>query len=567
MPCVGKKLSLISRRRADLIAVTGIAALARCLYFMQAQASPFFRLVYATHDSSEVQKMAQAFCGGNLLLNIPGGKYPFYSYFVGVIYLVSGSSLWAVWAVQHLLGVLAACLVYETVRLVFDRRAALLSALWFAVYPQFLFYEGIMLRAAPVAFLAILALYLLVRFGNRPSWGRLATAAAATSLMAQCRANTLLVLPLVLGWIALSKSVARTSRERLVRAAGFLAVFWLVAAPLLVRAWIVDGRFVLFDSGGPPALLGGNLIDYDGLGWHHGTPRYRELIAAHGDRVYSDFPWVMRLLLKQVVDSPIEFLALYLRKIRFFLTDLEIASNNNFYLARRLIPLLWNPLGHFSAVGALAVIGGAVGIRRRPCPVVLYLFLAGMIGSVILFYNVARFRIPVVPVMMIFAGFGVATLLEWTRKRRWGLIAICLLFAVGWGIACRGPTGGVIRPLDFGMMGHAFQRIGRHDAAVPLFKESLSAKPEEDFIRRKLAFSLFSVGRYSEALHHYQKVLPGAKHDGGLHYDLALTYYFLGDRASAIRHCDRAVSLGVGAHPGFLAELQKFRASGETENP
>ena len=77
----------------------------------------------------------------------------------------------------------------------------------------------------------------------------------------------------------------------------------------------------------------------------------------------------------------------------------------------------------------LALVGMALGGRRRGAAPLILFFLS-YAASVILFYNFSRYRMPVVPVVIVFAAAGLVGIAEGIRRRDRVRTALVLGFLV-----------------------------------------------------------------------------------------------------------------------------------------
>jgi len=93
----------------------------------------------------------------------------------------------------------------------------------------------------------------------------------------------------------------------------------------------------------------------------------------------------------------------------------EIPDNLDFYLVRDQAPLLRLPLPGFGTVGPLALIGLLWGWRRPGLSRALLLSIAIGASTVIGFFVFARYRMPVLPALLPFAGYGLVE--AWRRLR------------------------------------------------------------------------------------------------------------------------------------------------------
>ena len=110
-----------------------------------------------------------------------------------------------------------------------------------------------------------------------------------------------------------------------------------------------------------------------------------------------------------------------------FWNGVEAQNNLSLYLARDFVPLLrWCVLG-WGLVAPLAVVGWATSRRSS----LLDLYLASYLAACLLFFTSSEYRLPVVPVILLYAASWIANVATWVgggSHRR--LLGSCLLVAL-----------------------------------------------------------------------------------------------------------------------------------------
>ena len=147
----------------------------------------------------------------------------------------------------------------------------------------------------------------------------------------------------------------------------------------------------------------------------------RELTPAQASRY-----WLVAGL-RFAVENPLAYLALQGRKLYMFWNGVEAQNNLSLYLARDFVPLLrWCVLG-WGLVAPLAVVGWATS-RRSP---LLDLYLASYLAACLLFFTSSEYRLPVVPVILLYAACWLANAASWaTNGAHRRLLGSCLLVAL-----------------------------------------------------------------------------------------------------------------------------------------
>ena len=536
--------NLDSKRTMFLfVLLFAFALLVRTIYFVEFKENPFFEYVHPSHDSINVHDGAIEICKGNILLNKKGFKYPFYSYFVAAIYLLTGHTVYSIWIIQFILGAVASALLFLIGNNLFNRTVGVICSLFYALYGPNLFFEGIMLRAALTEFLAVLSFYFLLRLERKISYGSLFLSGVSLSLMIQCRANTVVLLPFVVFYVYFGIFRKQNIKYRLKHLSAFVIALVLVGMPLLLRGLYVEKKFQFYDPGGPHVFLMGNLVDYDGLGWHNGSPRYREYQQRYGGKVLYDYKWVLNEVLKEIVESPMAFLGLYIRKAYYFFCNYEIPSNNNFYIYQKFSYLLRNPLGNFSLVASLAFLGLLASLKDYRRYLLLYIFVLGMTGSTIIFYNVSRLRIPAVPFYLLLSSIGIYSIFDFLRSRQFIRFFFAAIFVIGAIICLNIPKTQIIRENDYGMLGDAYYTKGMYDKSIAEFTKSLEIKPENEVAHYNIGLAFSKMGRHGEAIRHFNEACRISPEFVAAHNNLGLMLCKQGRIDHAIRHFSEALCI------------------------
>jgi len=195
---------------------------------------------------------------------------------------------------------------------------------------------------------------------------------------------------------------------------------------------------------------------------------------------------------------------------------------------------------HFGVIAPLAVVGlfATAGQRRRIW--LLYLLIAGYAASVVAFYVMARYRYPLVPVLMLFAGAGLVGALpmwrEASRAKRIGAVAAFLAVAV----FCNLPADEELAPRWVGDYNVATALLARGDseAAITSLRHALDAQPDELLVRTQLGIALLASDRPAAALREFEAAV-------------ALDKDFLDARLGASR-----ALVALGREPEALTQLR-----------
>ncbi len=395
-----------------------------------------------------------------------GGKAPFvqsplYAYLLGILMKAVGTSIPRLLTAQALVGTGTVLLTYWLGRRLFGHRPGMVAGTVLAVYGPFLFYEGQIMKTFLSPFFTIL-LALLLDMAHRRSLqagraGRMfLLAGLAYGLLTLDRDNFILLAPaLAILALVLGGGLRRAG----VRAAALFALGTvLMVAPVTARNWAVAREFVLLTTGGGEVFYIGNNPDANGLyvppAFVTPDPKFEhaDFIKRASENagrtltpMQSSWFW-FREGMTFIKDEPLAWVRLLWLKTVHFWNFYELPDNLDYEILQTFSPLLrWlncnftgtplvgllPPAGvpvavvptgagwltvrlHlFSTFGSLAPLGlaGILLTRRswrRLLP--LYVLMFGYMATVLLFFNFSRFRVPIVPLLALFAAAALAWL-------------------------------------------------------------------------------------------------------------------------------------------------------------
>jgi hypothetical protein len=328
-----------------------------------------------------------------------------------------------------LLGLLAALLVHRMTCRLFGDAAGLAAGLLAATYAPFLFYEGLLLKASlSLIFLpwAVLAGARAMRSDSSGAWAWVGLALGLGGLV---RGNLHLVGAAAAVGLAVRGLIAHTPAQGL-RAAGALALGIACALlPVLIRNSVVAGKPVLSTAAGGTAFYLCNHPDNEtGLIQHRAlnrqVPRHeledwtaeaearsgRTLTAGEVNRFWMGEAW------RGIRARPGTWALTELRKAGLLFSRYEAPDNSMPAFGEQASPVLALLPSRYGIVLPLALGGALLAWRRRRREppghgrVLLALLLLGYAGTLLLFIVTSRFRLPLVPLLLAYAGYLVARL-------------------------------------------------------------------------------------------------------------------------------------------------------------
>ena len=565
----------------------------RLVHVWQIRRSPFFSLLMG--DSRGYDDWARRIAGGEWLGHEVFYQAPLYPYLLGVIYAVAGHHLLVVRVVQALIGsascallALAAARLFATrARPELGRRAGIAAGLLLALYAPAIFFDGLLQKSVLDVFFVCLALWLISRSEETAgiaSFDKLTMSARPEPVagraqrsprfllyvalgltmggLALTRENALVFIAVILVWIVVNAERRTPSVERLKRAASFLIGLALVLVPVAARNSYVGGGFYITTSQfGPNFYIGNNPAadgTYQSLRFGRGAPEYERQDAtdlaerALGRRLtpaeVSGY-WTDKALLF-VTSRPAAWLALMGRKIALLWNATEMLDTESQEAhAEWSLPLRVGALiGHFGILVPLALFGVFVTWPQRSRLWILYALTLAYAASVVVFYVFARYRYPLVPLLILFASAGVVEVRDVlvargfspaiaglkARATTWWRLAAVAAVAV----FCNWPilSKTLMRAVTETNLGAALQAEGRLDEAVDHYHRAIALAPAHPPAYNNLGTAQRAKGQLAEAVATYGQALRLRPEYPEAEYNLANALIDEGKAADAIGH-------------------------------
>lgn len=432
------------------LGIAGVALLLRFVYVSQVHALPF--IVPEELDPGFYYRWAQAIAGGDWIGKDPFVQSPLYAYLLGLWIRLFGAAITPILVAQSVAGAGTVVLTWVAGRRFFGELPARGAAILLALYGPFIYYEGMVMKTFLSPLLTVLLAILIDRArrrsagsGDGPAPGAIgawALAGLAFGALTLDRDNFIVLAPaLFLVAAILGGGFARAGLRS---ALGFTAGALCAILPVTARNYAVSGELVLLTTGGGEVFFIGNNPDANGLyvppAFVRPDPRYEhadfiarasEIAGRTLSPMESSWFW-FREGMAWIVSEPLAWAGLLARKLLHFWNWYELPDNLDYGILQRFSPLLEAlngtappralptlsvPAGGgvfmpvrlhlFATFGTLAPLGllGAFlawGRRRELLP--LYVLLFGYMATVMLFFNFSRFRVPVVPILALFAG-------------------------------------------------------------------------------------------------------------------------------------------------------------------
>jgi 4-amino-4-deoxy-L-arabinose transferase-like glycosyltransferase len=583
----------------DIYIIIGIFVFAfavRLIYLSQMKDSPMFDTLIM--DSEYHDQWARMILEGEDFSEGAFFRAPLYAYFLASVYRPLGPGHVQVRLIQLLLGAISCVLVYLLGKRIFSRRIAVIAALLASLNGVMIYFEGELLIPVLLVLLDLLLLLALFWAKERPSYGRWLACGAVLGLSALARPNILLVGAALFLWIVLRfRGKAGGKSKSLGYACIFAAGAALVISPVTLRNYVKADDLVLIAWQGGMNFYIGNNSQSDGTSatipgarttWW-GSYGDAKIIAEKtmGRNLrpseQSRFWYVEGL--KFVYHEPLSYLRLMLKKFVLFWNGNELGNNRDLYFFTRsssvLRLLLWRYIVYFpfGLIAPLALVGIILARRAKKDVLLLEIFLFVYMLSIILFFVNARYRVPLIPVLILFAAYTIDWFVARVRERKYlpvgKYLLVLLIFLIPINLSMpryrtanlahahytmgvlhtkKGDAVTAVREFQKALeynpylseayvnLGALHGDLGKHRLALGYFQKALEYGADSAFILSNMGFAHFSLGALDQAERDYRLSLS-LRVDPEVHYLLGDLYFRQGMLPEAAAEFEKTISL------------------------
>jgi Flp pilus assembly protein TadD len=540
-------LDLRKRTFVGLLCVLFLALVVRVIYIHQLKDNPFF--TNPVVDSLEYHNMAVKISKGESPRDDAFYQPPLYPYFLGFLYRIFGTDFFTIRFLQMLLGVINVLLTYLLARRIFGCKTALACGVILALYGTMLFFEGELLAPVLIVFLNLLLILSLLWFLAAPGWRR---ALLCGFILGASAITMAVILPfavaaLVYYFILLRKKKGAISLQKMiVMGLCFVLGISVAVLPVTLYNWKKGDDFVLVSSNAGINFYLGTGKDFEkkiairpGYEW---KDLMREPLNAGYKKASRQSTYYFKKALKLIFHDPLGYLLGTVKKIYIFANGNEVMRNQEIYPFRRhsslLSVLLWKKglAFPYGLLFPLAVLGAIFSLtRKKQENYLLLLFSASHIVIIVLFFVTARYKMNILPFLIILAVYGAMALFDLFRERVFvkagvysGLLVVLL-------VLCNWNVGTM--PTDFNADAYFNLGVNYMEKGLPgaktMFEKAIEQDPGFLDAYGNLGILRDTEGDHGGAVGCFEKVLARYADDIEANSHLGIAYYHLGDLSKA----------------------------------
>ncbi|MCH2176602.1 MAG: glycosyltransferase family 39 protein [Lentisphaeria bacterium] len=362
----------------------------------------------------------------NEILN---GEYPYfvrgftyqpfiYAIYLPFLFLISGGSLIVLIAFQVIMGSMTVLFTAFTAQLIWGRRIALWAAVLTALSRMLIFYTPYTMIAPIQAFFMSLITLLLVYAYKKDRLQIWLVAAFTMGLANLSRGNIILMMvifPLLYFYLEQKKRSYLGMKKRSFQLLLICILFYLPQLPFALINYKVHGEWVGASSAGDTVLAFGNTPEA-AAGAVLYPEAYEKWIEVNNPEHEHYMP-LKKNIFKWMITEPLAFFELKTRMFLLYWNKQEVPNN---VVPYRLVDgeEVWDKskllsqffLIDFALIAAFGLYAfGYLLCKLKKNKLIQIPMLTMMIysASILIFYILTRFRLPIYPILSLFAAFGI----------------------------------------------------------------------------------------------------------------------------------------------------------------
>lgn len=546
-----------------------LAAVIRLAYFVQYQSLvPYYGITIL--DAKYYDAWAMRVASGQGYGPMPFYMSPMYPYILAVVYFLTGHGYTQVYVLQMVLGLGNLLLTYAIGRRLFGHKAGLIAMVLMTVYAPLIYLETKILTETIAIALNLIALLLVMRALKRPGYLGFLVAGVTMGLSAVCRPSALVSVGLILVWLTVTNLRTRTGfRFTAVATLGVM----IAILPVTARNYVVGHDLVLISSNGGLVFAQSNNPTANGVssaieGFSGSimTQQQEEMSIAAKELGHPVKPsesssfWMGRAL-GFIRSEPGVFAKLLAMKTLWAVHNREADCSYNVYLEESLVPALRFLVLPFAVLAGLAVFGFAFGrnIGDAREKSLLAIYAVSVFVGLIIFAVTSRYRVPAVPILCVFAGYGLVHGWDALTGRK-----VRELIVAGSCVAAFALIGLVpypiakISPAAMANLGANYLEIGNSREAMRLLKKALAMDPKQEVVHHNYAGALMLAGDLDGAVREYRRAVELVPENATYRNSLGFALIRKGDASGAEAEFHAAIALkpdDAEAHLGLANSL------------
>jgi 4-amino-4-deoxy-L-arabinose transferase-like glycosyltransferase len=369
---------------------------------------------------------------------------PLFAYMMAGVYYLFSPEIFHIRLLNILFGVLTCWVIYGIGARLGGRKIGLLACLLAALYKPFILYSIVPLKEAPTVLLFALTAFMLLRALEKRELMPSALLGLAMGLLLNVRPNAVILIPLLLLLIVWRRYRNGDGLRTVTAHFGLcLLGLWIAVAPFVIRNYMVAGKFAVTTSqSGFNLYLGNNLENPD--------PYYRPVPFASSSPFEQGIQFTIeasrrvgktlsgveasdywtKVIFRQAIAEPGAFAWKIVQKSLVLVNHFEACDHYDIGFISDFARFFKLPFFGFWFVFPLGMATLVFRLFHDRKARALGLILAVYAATLVIIFTNARYRAPMLAILIPCAALGGADLVETLRRRhfhRAGIFAAAVL--------------------------------------------------------------------------------------------------------------------------------------------
>lgn len=410
-----------------------LAVLLRLIYFFEIKDDPLFKIPIL--DAAYYNNWARDLIGGKEFTTTAFFVEPGYAYILALFYKFFATNIPVV-IFQFIFSGLTAVLVYFLGKKLFNPEAGIIAGFLTLLMRPLLFYDALLLKTTFEVFLITLVLFIAYYAWRGQKIWLYILLGLTIGITAVIKANLFYSIPFLMLAIIFAGLKSKKFLYSILLALVFAFSALIPVLPVTYFNWQKSHSFVLINYSGGPNIYIGNWYGSDGslkppefIGmspeseettWNKMTKAYlgENITPA---RVSSY--WTGRAWKESMADFGF-FIKNTFKKVLLLFHSLPLDDNYSIDYGLERFPVL-KFLLPFWITALLGITGMVISFtdkEKRKKLLWLYLFLGGYALTLVAAHVAERYRLALLPIWAVFAGFAVSWSIEKLKSRKFGKI-------------------------------------------------------------------------------------------------------------------------------------------------
>jgi tetratricopeptide (TPR) repeat protein len=419
-------------KMTDILLIFAVAIGIRFANLVLIDDNPYFH--NPVMDEFYHDDWAEEIAQGNLFDRAPFYRAPAYPVLLGIQYSIFGNDLFTARFINSIIGSLNCILVYLLAGILFNRKTALLAGFAACFYGMLIYFDASLLSVPLEIFLVLSGVIMLLTAIEKENNSIWFACGIIFALGVITRPTVIVFLPVVL--LASFGNSNHYKRKFSPLMSVILGCTIPVGLVYIINCIHGDSAVIVAWNGGINLYLGNNDM---ANGWSATSPLLRgawfsgyqdaitiaEEASGHSLSYAGVSNYWMKQGLSYISGDFVSWIGLMFRKGYLLISNVEIPNNQSIDYIKNLSLFMKIPLFKYGVVFSLAVPGiifasSASGKGKFPGKLFVTKMCILLYGfAVILFFVNARYRMPIIPFLIIFASYSAIEVVRSFMENRW----------------------------------------------------------------------------------------------------------------------------------------------------